>query len=83
MLTCLPDEAGREAMMPHLMPGATTDDKRTRGARVAILPIGSFEQHGPYLPLITDTAVACSISQPIARRLPSAVFAARYDLLLT
>lgn len=56
--------------MPHLMPAATTEDERARGARVAILPIGSFEQHGPYLPLITDTAVACSISQVIADAYP-------------
>jgi creatinine amidohydrolase len=49
-----------------LLPTSTTEDERARGATVAILPIGSFEQHGPYLPLITDTLVACSISQAIA-----------------
>jgi creatinine amidohydrolase len=54
-------------MMADLLPTATTEDERARGASVAILPVGSFEQHGPYLPLITDTAVACSIGQAIAR----------------
>jgi creatinine amidohydrolase len=57
-------------MMPHLMPAATTEEEQARGASVAILPIGSFEQHGPYLPLITDTVVACSISQAIAEAYP-------------
>jgi creatinine amidohydrolase len=57
-------------MMPHLLPTATTEDERARGAAVAVLPIGSFEQHGPYLPLITDTIVASSISQAIAETYP-------------
>jgi creatinine amidohydrolase len=56
--------------MPLLMPTSPTEDERARGATVAILPIGSFEQHGPYLPLITDTLVACSISQAIADAYP-------------
>jgi creatinine amidohydrolase len=57
-------------MTPYLLPTATTEDERARLAMVAILPIGSFEQHGPYLPLITDTIVACSISQAIAEMYP-------------
>src|SRR5262245_60217290 len=57
-------------MMPHLLPTATTEDERARGATVAVLPIGSFEQHGPYLPLITDTIVANSITQAIAETYP-------------
>ena len=44
---------------------ATSRDERERGARVAVLPVGSFEQHGDFLPLITDTLVA----GVIARRL--------------
>ncbi|MFJ2111578.1 MULTISPECIES: creatininase family protein [unclassified Streptomyces] len=39
---------------------------RARGAEVAILPIGSFEQHGAFLPLATDTVVACAIAREIA-----------------
>ncbi|MBB6355535.1 creatinine amidohydrolase/Fe(II)-dependent formamide hydrolase-like protein [Aminobacter aganoensis] len=29
-----------------------------RGNAMAILPVGSLEQHGPHLPVITDTASA-------------------------
>jgi hypothetical protein len=36
------------------------------GAKCALLPVGSFEQHGDYLPLITDTVVACVIAQELA-----------------
>ena len=44
--------------MYRLLPTATTADEKARGAKCAILPVGSFEQHGDYLPLITDTVVA-------------------------
>jgi creatinine amidohydrolase len=56
--------------MLHLMPGLTTEEERASRAAVAILPIGSFEQHGPYLPLITDTAIACIIAKEIADAYP-------------
>lgn len=52
--------------MTRLLPPATAKEEEERGARVAILPVGSFEQHGDYLPLITDTVVACVISQELA-----------------
>jgi creatinine amidohydrolase len=45
---------------------ATTQDEQQRAARVAVLPIGSFEQHGPALPLVTDTLIACLIASRIA-----------------
>lgn len=44
----------------------TTEDVRADRAGVAILPIGSFEQHGPYLPLMTDTVIACAIAREVA-----------------
>jgi creatinine amidohydrolase len=56
--------------MSHLVPISTTTDARVRDAKIAILPVGSFEQHGPYLPLTTDTLVACAISQSIADGYP-------------
>jgi creatinine amidohydrolase len=45
-----------------ILPTATEADEEARSAEHAILPVGSFEQHGNYLPLITDTAVACAVS---------------------
>jgi creatinine amidohydrolase len=56
--------------MSHLVPISTTTDERVRLAKTAILPIGSFEQHGPYLPLTTDTLLACAISHAIADTYP-------------
>lgn len=45
---------------------ATSHDERDRAADIAVLPIGSFEQHGGHLPLITDTVVAAAIAAAIA-----------------
>jgi len=54
----------------HLLPTSTSIDEGQRNARVAILPIGSFEQHGSHLPLITDTAIAATISAELAAAYP-------------
>jgi len=57
-----------------LLPLDTTEDVRERGSgvarQVAVLPIGSFEQHGPFLPLATDTLVACAIAREVAAAYP-------------
>ena len=45
---------------------ATSHDEAQRAATVAVLPVGSFEQHGGHLPLSTDTLVACAIARRIA-----------------
>nr|WP_244426013.1 creatininase family protein [Sinorhizobium fredii] len=37
-------------------------------AALAILPIGSLEQHGPHLPVVTDTASASEAAIRAARR---------------
>jgi creatinine amidohydrolase len=50
----------------HLLPTSTTTDEQRRNAEIAVLPIGSFEQHGNYLPLITDTAIAVTICRELA-----------------
>lgn len=56
------------------LPADTTEDVRTRGAgvsrQIAVLPVGSFEQHGPFLPLATDTLVACAVAREIAAAYP-------------
>jgi creatinine amidohydrolase len=50
----------------HLLTTAPSRDERERQARVAVLPVGSCEQHGDYLPLITDTVVACVVAREIS-----------------
>src|SRR5579872_2540455 len=55
--------------MDHILPTATTSDEE-RHAQCAILPVGSFEQHGDYLPLITDTVIASAISRELANVYP-------------
>ncbi len=52
---------------------ATSQDEAHRAADVAVLPVGSFEQHGSHLPLATDTLIAALIARRIA---------ADYDLFL-
>lgn len=52
---------------------ATSRDEAERAATVAVLPVGSFEQHGSHLPLSTDTLISCAIARRIA---------ADYDLFL-
>lgn len=56
--------------MIELITAATAADEKQRDASIAVLPIGSFEQHGNFLPLITDTVVACAIAQTVARTYP-------------
>ncbi len=43
------------------------------GNRVAIVPLGSTEQHGPHLPFATDTWIADELGGRLARALPEAV----------
>jgi creatinine amidohydrolase len=59
--------------MTEFLTTSTSADAAAQAASVAVLPIGSFEQHGDFLPLATDTMVACLIAQRIA---------ADYNLLL-
>lgn len=55
------------------LPQTTSVEVAGRSPAVAVLPIGSFEQHGRHLPLTTDTIVACAIAEAVSEE---------YDVLL-
>lgn len=57
----------------YLVPMTTTVEEHQRRASVALLPVGSFEQHGPYLPLATDTVIACTVARELAVGYPALV----------
>lgn len=62
--------------MSELAAQAWPDAERL-GAAGAVLavPVGSTEQHGPHLPLDTDTRVAVALARGLAERVPEVVVA--------
>ncbi len=38
--------------------------------RVCVLPVGTVEQHGPHLPLVTDVLTATEMSRMAVERIP-------------
>src|SRR5918911_626632 len=66
-----PDDVSLPAA--QLLTTATAAEEASRDADIAVLPVGSFEQHGEHLPLSTDTLIACIIARHVADT---------YDLML-
>jgi creatinine amidohydrolase len=44
-----------------------------RHGLIGILPVGAVEQHGPHLPLLTDTVLASGVARRIAEGLPQSL----------
>ncbi len=70
--------------MKPVLPLSTTTDPAVRNPVVAVLPVGSFEQHGPQLPLATDSLVAVAITTAIAAKfevlaLPPVTFSCSHE----
>ncbi len=48
--------------------------KRLKPAtKIVVLPLGSFEQHGPHLPLTTDTDIVTAVARGVEAARPSKV----------
>lgn len=54
---------------------ATWTDVDAGPPRILLLPVGSCEQHGPHLPLDTDTRVAMAVARGVAARSHDVVIA--------
>ena len=50
-------------------------ERRAADGALLVVPVGSTEQHGPHLPLSTDTDLAVALAERLARALPAAVVA--------
>ena len=48
--------------------------------RVLVVPLGSTEQHGPHLPLDTDTVIAVAVAERAAAAVPAAVVAPAFAI---
>lgn len=48
---------------------ALATSPETQGAALVLVPVGSVEQHGPHLPLETDTIIASAVATAVAERL--------------
>ena len=55
--------------------GRQTWPEAADGRRLLLIPLGSCEQHGPHLPLDTDTRIAVAVADDAARRRPDLVVA--------
>ena len=55
--------------------GPSTWQEVAPGERVLAVPLGSVEQHGPHLPLDTDTRIATELARGLARARPDVLVA--------
>jgi creatinine amidohydrolase len=50
----------------HALGGSTWPEVGSAGPRLLAVPLGSLEQHGPHLPLDTDTRIAVALAERLA-----------------
>src|SRR5688500_6258442 len=68
------DTGGKEVRLER-MTWPEIGDAIAGGMRTVIIPSGAVEQHGPHLPLMTDSASASAVGLNLARRLGDALVA--------
>lgn len=60
---------------PHDLGGTSSGQVAASSPRVLLIPVGSCEQHGPHLPLDTDTRIALAVAEAVAAQRPDVVVA--------
>ncbi|MCO5317654.1 MAG: mycofactocin biosynthesis peptidyl-dipeptidase MftE [Microthrixaceae bacterium] len=70
-----PGSTQLRAGRPRRLADATWTDLAGREPLLLAVPVGSCEQHGPHLPLDTDTRIATALADQLARDLEVAVAA--------
>ncbi|HEV7656070.1 MAG TPA: mycofactocin biosynthesis peptidyl-dipeptidase MftE [Mycobacteriales bacterium] len=61
--------------MPTDLASLTSGEVAAAGDVLLVVPVGSTEQHGPHLPLSTDTDVAVALARRLADRRPDVLVA--------
>jgi mycofactocin precursor peptide peptidase len=65
----VPDQLDGPGVLAEPARIAAATSREAAGARLVLVPVGSTEQHGPHLPLGTDTLIATAVAQGVAERL--------------
>jgi creatinine amidohydrolase len=55
-------------MASQKLSNLTSPEVSALGARVLLVPVGSLEQHGPHLPLDTDTRIAVALAAAVSEQ---------------
>jgi creatinine amidohydrolase len=55
---------------PSYLAALTSAELESASERLVVVPVGAIEQHGPHLPLETDTLLATSVAEAIVARTP-------------
>jgi creatinine amidohydrolase len=55
---------------PRTWTAATSGEIAAAAARLVVVPVGANEQHGPHLPLDTDTVLATAVAEAVVAQTP-------------
>ena len=62
------------------LPALTSAELQSRSEQLVVIPVGAIEQHGPHLPLDTDTLLATSVAEAIVARTPGTLLGPTLEL---
>jgi creatinine amidohydrolase len=65
----------RDTVLLEELTWPQVQERLSRGVRTVVIVAASIEQHGPHLPLVTDTAIGLVVGERLARTLGNALLA--------